>query len=411
MKPRVAVVACLDTKGRETGFLADRLRAEGCDVHVVDVGIQGEPAFPAETTREQVATAGGTTLGELRARGDRGHAVAHMARGAAEVVRELYADGRIDGIIGAGGSANTTIATRAMQTLPVGVPKLMVSTLASGDVSPYVDTKDITMMYSVVDIAGINRISRRILDNAARAIAAMTRAASAPEPEETDRPLIAATMFGVTTPCVTAAKEHLEARGYEVLVFHATGSGGRAMEGLIADGFIRGVLDITTTELADELVGGILSAGPDRLTAAARHGVPQIVSIGAVDMCNFGPRDSVPNEFAARTFYEHNPTVTLMRTTAEENAEIGRRIAARVGRSRGSCRVVVPRRGVSAISTAGQPFHDPHADAACIDALRRELPDGIPCVELDEDINAPAFALACADALLELLDETHERPS
>jgi uncharacterized protein (UPF0261 family) len=277
----------------------------------------------------------------------------------------------------------------------------MVSTLASGDVSPYVDTKDITMMYSVVDVAGINRISSAILSNAARAVAAM--ASARPVERGGSRPLIAATMFGVTTPCVTAARKILEEAGYEVLVFHATGTGGRAMEGLIEDGFITGVLDITTTELADELVGGLLSAGPRRLTVAGAAGVPQVVSIGAVDMVNFGPRSTVPPKFERRKFYQHNQTVTLMRTTPEENAEIGRRIAERLRPAKGPVRVILPGRGVSLYAKEGGHFHDPEADERCRKAIREGLAGRFPVEELDVDINDPTFARACADALLELL--------
>ena len=330
-----------------------------------------------------------------------------MARGAPRVLRELHDRGAIHGVIAAGGSANTTIGTQAMRALPVGFPKLMVSTLASGNVAPYVDTKDITMMFSVVDIAGINRISGRVLGNAARAIAAM--AAGGREEQPDSRPVIAATMFGVTTPCVTEARRILEASGYEVVVFHATGTGGRAMEGLIEDGYIKGVLDITTTELADELVGGVLSAGPRRLTVAGAAGIPQVVSVGAVDMVNFGPPDSVPGKFGDRKFYQHNPTVTLMRTTPEENAEIGRRIASRLRGAGGRARVLLPLKGVSMIDAEGAAFHDPEADERCFAAIRGGIDKATSVVELDLHINDPEFARACAEALLEMMDEPQRR--
>jgi uncharacterized protein (UPF0261 family) len=327
-----------------------------------------------------------------------------MCRGAAEVARRLHAAGAIHGIIAAGGSANTTVGAAAMRVLPVGFPKLLVSTLAAGDVSAYVGTSDVTLMYSVVDVAGINRLSARILANAAHAIAGM--ALHEPPPRLDEKPLVCASMFGVTTPCVTRAREILEAAGFEVLVFHATGTGGRTMEGLIRDGFVQGVLDITTTELADELVGGILSAGPERLTAAARRGVPQIVSIGAIDMVNFGPRSTVPGEFASRHFYQHNPTVTLMRTTPEENEELGRRIAERLNLAVGPVEVLLPARGVSLYAKAGGPFHDPEADRRCRDAIQKRLRRDIPCREIDTDINDPAFAKACAEALLAMLQRS-----
>jgi len=401
MSVNIAVVGCLDTKGEEVHYLKEVLETDGHRAHVVDTGVIGEAVFPPDTSRAVVARAAGTSIEDLVRRNDRGHAVAAMSEGAAEVVRELHRQGRIQGILAAGGSANTTIGTSAMRALPVGFPKVMVSTLASGDVSPYVDTKDITMMYSVVDVAGINRISGAILSNAARAVAGM--ASARPVERDGSKPLIAATMFGVTTPCVTAARKFLEEAGYEVLVFHATGTGGRAMEGLIEDGFISGVLDITTTELADELVGGILSAGPRRLTVAGAVGIPQVVSIGAVDMVNFGPRSTVPPKFENRKFYQHNPTITLMRTTPEENAEIGRRIAERLKPSKGPVKVFLPRRGVSLYAKEGGPFFDPEADERCRKAVREGLAGRFPVEELDTDINDPTFARASAQGLLDLL--------
>ena len=403
MSKTIAIVACLDTKGEEVRFLKQTIEAVGASVHVIDTGVLGDAVFAPDTARDVVAEAGGQSLGALLERNDRGHAMTIMSSGAAKVVHDLYDAGKIDGIIAAGGSANTTIGSTAMAALPVGFPKVLVSTLAAGDVSPYVGVKDVTLMYSVVDIAGINRISARILSNAAHAITAMANAEPPSDSSADSRPLIAATMFGVTTPCVTEARKILEDAGYEVLVFHATGTGGRAMEGLIADGYIAGVLDITTTELADERVGGILSAGPDRLHAAGRAGIPQVVSTGAVDMVNFGPIESVPTEFADRLFYKHNPTVTLMRTTPDECAEIGRRIATRIGTSKGPVKVLLPLGGVSAIATEGQAFHAPEADARCFDALRTGVPESVEVIEYEREINDPAFARACAEALLEMM--------
>jgi uncharacterized protein (UPF0261 family) len=292
-----------------------------------------------------------------------------------------------------------------MRALPVGMPKVMVSTVASGQVNSYVGEKDITMMYTVVDIAGLNRISRRILTNAAGAVCGM---AEQPEPVSDERPIITATMFGVTTPCVQRLRQRLEAEGYEVLIFHATGSGGRAMEGLISGGFIAGVADVTTTEWCDELVGGVLSAGPDRLDAAGKAGVPQVVSVGALDMVNFGPRESVPDYFRDRRFHVHNPNVTLMRTTAAESRQLGEIIAGKLNAARGPVTLVLPLRGVSALDAPGQPFHDPVADAALFDALRQNVAPNVSLVELDHHINDPEFADALADHLLSLLAErTH----
>jgi uncharacterized protein (UPF0261 family) len=320
-------------------------------------------------------------------------------------MRAAHERGEVDGCLALGGSAGTTIGTSGMRVLPLGVPKLMVSTLASGQVRPWVGVKDILMLNSVVDIAGVNRISRRILHNAAAAMAGML--SHPPEAATDDRPLIAATMFGVTTPCVQRAREVLEQAGYEVLVFHATGNGGEAMESLIADGLISGVLDITTTELADELVGGILSAGPDRLTAAARHGVPQVVSVGATDMVNFGPRDTVPEKFKDRLFYQHNPTVTLMRTTPEENARIGEEIGRKLAASTGPAAIVLPLKGVSAIDAAGQAFDDPAARQSLFDAIR-QTHGRTELIEVDHHINDPKFAESAACRLLQMLRGGHQ---
>jgi uncharacterized protein (UPF0261 family) len=325
-----------------------------------------------------------------------------MARGAAEVVRRLHTEGRLDGIVSVGGSGNSSIAGIAMRGLPVGVPKLIVSTVASGDTRPYMGASDVTMTYSVVDIAGINQISARILTNAAGAIAGMVSAQMPPLAET--RPLVTASMFGVTTPCVTRARERLEELGYEVLVFHQTGTGGESMEELMRAGFIAGSLDATTTELADELVGGVLSAGPHRLEAAGEAGVPQVVSLGALDMVNFGPRESVPPQFENRNLYVHNPTVTLMRTTPEECAELGREIGRKLSAATGPTVVFVPLGGVSMIAVSGQPFHDAAADEALFSALRASLDDSVELNERDTDINDPAFALELADRLHALIE-------
>ena len=384
----VVLLGTLDTKGHEYAYLRDRLREHGVDVLLVDAGVR-EPLVEPDLTVPRAPY------------GDRGAAVEEMARGAEELVRRLHDEGRLDGILALGGSGGTSIAAQAMRGLPVGVPKLIVSTMASGDTRPYVGAVDVTMTYSVVDIAGINEVSARILSNAAAAIAGM--ASAEPPHVESGKPLIAASMFGVTTPCVTAARERLEELGYEVLVFHATGTGGQSMEALMRGGFIAGVLDITTTELADDLVGGVLSAGPDRLEAAGQLGLPQVVSLGALDMVNFGPRDSVPERFRDRRFYEHNPTVTLMRTTPDECAELGRRIARKLNAARGPVTLFVPLRGVSMIAVEGQPFHDPKADEALVSSLREELDPSVDVRELDTDINDPDFAEAMAERLHELV--------
>jgi uncharacterized protein (UPF0261 family) len=398
--PTVVLLGTLDTKGVEYAFLRERLRARDIDVVVVDAGVHEPVGIQPEVSRDEVARAAGADPGELAAAGDRGAAVTAMGAGAEAVVLELHAAGRLDGILALGGSGGSSIAARAMRALPVGVPKLLVSTVASGDTRPYVGSVDVTMMYSVVDIAGVNRVSARIMANAAGAIAGMVNAEL---PALDDKPLVAATMFGVTTPCVTIARERLEELGYEVLVFHATGAGGQSMEALARGGFLVGVLDATTTELADELVGGVLSAGPDRLEAAGAIGLPQVVSLGALDMVNFGPRESVPAEFADRNLYVHNPTVTLMRTTRAESAELGRTIGRKLSAATGPTAVFVPLGGVSMIDVAGQPFHDPEADAALVAGLQDTLDERVELHERSENINDPAFAIAMADRLHELI--------
>ena len=400
--PTIVAVGTLDTKGPEYAYLCDRLRELGADVILVDVGVMGDQDVGADISRAEVAGAAGAAVDALAAAGDRGVAVETMARGAAEVIRRLHAEDRLDGVIALGGSGGSSIASHAMHQLPVGVPKLLVSTMASGDTHRYVGAVDVTMMYSVVDVAGLNQISARIIGNAAAAIVGM---ASMPIPEVGGKPLIAASMFGVTTPAVTAARESLEEQGYEVLVFHQTGTGGRSMEELVRAGFIAGVLDVTTTELCDELVGGVLPAHPQRVEVAGAEGVPQVVSLGALDMVNFGPMDTVPERFKARTFYIHNPTVTLMRTTPEECAELGRRLATKLNAATGLTALYIPLRGVSAISTEGQPFHDVEADASLFRALRADIDDNVEVHELDLAINDPEFALTMARRLVMMLEE------
>jgi uncharacterized protein (UPF0261 family) len=386
----VVLVGTLDTKGREYAFLRERLRAAGVGTILVDAGIMGPPLVTPDVSREEVAAAAGADLEALRAAGDRGQAVLAMARGATAVVSRLYAEGRCDGVLAAGGSGNTSIAAEAMRALPIGVPKLIVSTIAAGDTRPIVGESDLLLAASVVDVAGINSISARILANAAAAMAGMV---SAPRVELGEsRPLIAASMFGVTTPCVTHAAEALDALGYEVLTFHMTGTGGRSMEALIAGGFVTGVLDATTTELCDELVGGVLGAGPDRLTAAGAAGIPQVVSLGALDMVNFGPRETVPAQFEGRNLYVHNAQITLMRTTPEECAQLGEEIARKLSAATGPVALFVPLGGISMIATPGGPFEDAAADAALFAAVRAHAGENVELVELDLDINDPAFA-------------------
>lgn len=398
--PTIALLGTMDTKGVEHAFVADLIKQRGHDVLVIDVGSAGEPKLKPDITRVEVAAAAGVDFATLSAKHDRGESVTVMSQGAPLVLAKLAAEKRIDGVISLGGGGGTAIATAAMRALPIGFPKLMVSTLASGNTAPYVDVKDIVMFPSVVDIAGLNRLSRQLLARAAGAICGMVEI---PVPPATDKPIIVVSQFGNTTPCVEHAKKILEAAGYEVIVFAATGTGGRTMESLIESGLVAGVLDITTTELADELVGGVLSAGPKRLEAAARRGVPAVISTGCLDMVNFGPPETVPAQFADRKFYQHNPQVTLMRTTPEENTQLGRLLAEKLNRSTGPVTVLLPLRGGSMISAPGGPFHDPQADAALYTALKQNLRSGITVQELETAINDAPFAEACAQSLLQLL--------
>jgi uncharacterized protein (UPF0261 family) len=401
----ILLVGTLDTKGSEFQFVRDCLLRAGQSCRVLDAGVLGNPVFPPDISADRVYGAAGTTLAAIRRANDRGQAIEAAVRGVVRLVTEAYGRGEVSGVLGLGGSAGTTIATAAMRALPFGVPKLMVSTLASGQVRPYVGVRDILMMHSVVDISGLNRISRRVLANAAAAMAGMV-AQTVPIPAEGDKPLLTATMFGVTTPCVEAARRVAEQAGYEVLVFHATGSGGMTMESFIQDGLISGVLDLTTTELADELVGGVLSAGKDRLTGAAMRGVPQVIAPGALDMVNFGPPETVPERFRGRRFYQHNPTVTLMRTTPEENDQLGKEIAHKASAARGPTTVLLPLRGVSALDAEGKPFWWPQADAALFQSLRNWLSPHVRLIERDLHINDTAFAEEAARSLLAMLEET-----
>jgi uncharacterized protein (UPF0261 family) len=348
--------------------------------------------------RDRVAAGAETTAKALAEANDRGRAVTAMGRGLAALLPKLMAERRIQAALCIGGSGGTSIGATAFQALPVGFPKLIVSTVASGRIDQYVGTKDIMMMPSVVDVEGLNRISIPILSNAAAATAGM---ANARAPEVDTKPLIAVTMFGVTTACVKAASKVLEAAGFEAVTFHAVGTGGKAMETLIADGFFAGVLDVTTTEWCDEIAGGVFSAGPTRLDAAGSKGVPQVVCPGALDMVNFGPRETVPPQFANRKFYIHNPQVTLMRTSVEENRELGRIIAKKLNASTGPTTLCLPLRGVSAIDAEGQPFDDPAARQALFDSLRKHVDRNVVRVlEYDMHINDEAFATTIAKQLL-----------
>jgi uncharacterized protein (UPF0261 family) len=393
----VVVLGTLDTKGEECRFVADRVRAGGCPALVVDAGLLGRPAFAADVGRDRVAAAGGTTVEALVALRDRGVAVDAMAGGAAAVVAELHRTGELSGLIALGGSGGAAIAARAMAALPVGIPKLLVSTVAAGDTRPFVGGTDVMLAYPVVDLAGINHLSERVLANAAAAIVGMVRAGATAAVADPDRPAVGLTMFGITTACVDRVRGHLDERGYAPLVFSANGVGGGSLERMARAGELAGTVDVTTTELADELVGGILASDEPRLVAAGARALPQVVSVGALDVVNFGPRDTVPERFAKRRVHRHNAAVTLMRTTPAESDELGRRLARRLNAGAGSRTVVLPLRGLSAVSGPGAPLHDPEADEALFAAVRAELSPDVELVEIDAHINDPEVALDLAE--------------
>lgn len=420
MSPSVYIVATMDTKGSELEFVRDRLREAGAQVRMIDVGTLGPPTVRPDVARETVmdslttaeasklALASGSTSEPSTGSTDRGQAVAMMAKALRSYLLAEVAAGHVAGVLGLGGSGGTSLITTAMRALPIGLPKLMVSTVASGNVSAYVDSSDIAMMYSVVDVAGLNAVSTVVLANAANAMAGMTLHK---KPQSLSRPTIGMTMFGVTTPCVTRVREILESQGFDCLVFHATGSGGRAMEQLVASGLISGVLDITTTEVADEIAGGVFSAGPQRFDKILEAKIPLVVSLGALDMVNFGGLETVPTQFSGRKLHVHNAQVTLMRTTNEENRRIAGFIAEKLNRSPAPWRVLVPEGGVSLIDVPGKPFYDPEADAVLFDELERCLKTSAQrmLIRLPYDINAPEFSEALAEHFLQMLATTSER--
>lgn len=403
----IAIIAALDTKGLEAEFTAELIRKRGHRTLMIDIGVMGEPTTKADISAAQIAHEGGVDLNVLRSTGDKAQAMVVMTRGAAVAVARLYEARRFDGILGLGGSAGTTIASSSMHVLPIGVPKIIVSTVAAGDTRNYVGVKDITLMYSVVDIAGINGISARVLGNAVGAAVGMVES---DPPARRESRLIAATMFGNTTMCVDRARSVAEANGFEVLVFHATGTGGMTMEGLIADGLIDGVLDLTTTEWADELCGGVFSAGPRRLEAAGRMGIPQVIAPGCLDMVNFGSYESVPERFKQRKLFRWNANVTLMRTDVEENRRLGRIIGERLNSSLGSTAVILPLRGLSQLGSEGAEFWSPEADQALFDSMREILRSDIPIIEMNVNINDPEFADRAAQELLRMMEKS-SRPT
>ncbi len=400
----ILLVGAFDSKGREYAFLRDLILEQGCAVLAMNTGVLGSTdLFDVDVEADDSARAGGSDLETLRADGDRGEAMKVMAAGAPVVAKRLFDEGMFDGIIGMGGTGGSSVIAAAMRALPIGVPKICISTAASGDTSAYVGAKDVVLIPSIVDVAGINRISRKIFTRAAGAICGMV--AAKPEPAADDNPVIAASMFGNTTDCVNACVDALSEKGYEVLVFHATGTGGKTMESLVDEGLVDAVLDITTTEWADEVCDGVFSAGPDRLSAPGRTGVPHLIVPGCVDMANFGGIDTVPQKYrdAGRNLYEWNPAVTLMRTDIDENRQMGTIFAEKANAATGPVAFLIPRRGVSILDGDGEKFCDRQADQAMFDAIKDNLDKTIPVVELDCNINDPEFAAKAVEMMLELI--------
>lgn len=397
----IAIIGTLDTKGAECDFLRVIFENLGLGTLMIHAGVF-EPTVKADVSNEEVARAAGCDIREVAAKKDRAYGTEVMSQGMEAILPRLHAEGKFDAVISLGGSGGTALATSGMRQLPVGVPKLVISTMAGGDVSPYVGSSDIILYPSIVDAAGLNEITRMVFANGAHAVAGMVNYAS--KRETSGKPLVAASMFGVTTPCVDQARAVMEKRGYEVITFHATGTGGRAMENLIAGGYFKGVLDLSPTEWCDELFGGVLKAGPHRMEAAALAGVPQVVSVGALDMVNFGPRDTVPERYQKRNLYQHNPTVTLMRTTVEENRKLGEAIAEKLNMATGSTVLMLPLKGVSMIDAEGQVFYGPEEDAMLFETLRRNVTNPlVRIVAMNNHINDAAFAEAAAQNLLDLL--------
>lgn len=397
----IAIAGTFDTKGNEYVYVKELIESLGFGTFTIHTGVF-ESIFEPDVSNKEIAEAAGIDIETLVRKKDRALATEMLSKGMEKLIPELYKQGKFDGIISFGGTGGTSLVTPAMRKLPIGVPKIMVSTVASGNTSQYVGTSDIVMIPSIVDVAGLNSISTKIFTNAVFAIAGMLKFENKKVVEK--KPLVAATMFGVTTPCVTAASKYLENRGYEVLVFHATGVGGQTMESLIDDGFIEGVLDLTTTEWADEIIGGVLNAGPHRLEAAAKNNIPQVVSVGAIDMCNFGPYETVPEKFKGRNLYKHNPTVTLMRTTVEENESIGKKIVEKLNMAKEKTVLLLPLKGVSAIDVEGQVFYGAEEDKMLFDTLREGVnKDIVEIVEMDCAINDIEFAEAAAQKLIDLM--------
>ncbi len=404
MTGAIAILGTLDTKGVEVAYLSRLIRARGAETIIIDTGVLDCPLVEPDVSREEVALAGGRSLAELLAAGDKGEAIATMIAGARAILSQMCAEGRVVAAIGVGGGQGTAIGAAAMQVLPIGLPKLMVSTIASGQnrFGPYVGTTDMCLMHSVADIAGINLVSRQIFANAAAAITAMAEVAAVPA--RGPRPAIGATMLGLTTACVTGARERLESQGYEVVTFHPNGAGGRCMERLLDEGMLQAALDVSLQELTGYVCHGLFDAGEDRLVAAGRRGLPQVIVPGGTDYIVSGPAESLPPELKRRPQIVHNPNITLVRTTADAMARVGRLLVQRVNAANGPTAVLVPTRGLSEANRPGQALFDPDADAALVEALQSGLSSRVDLQMVDAHINDAAFAACAAGKMQELLE-------
>ncbi|NBI07144.1 Tm-1-like ATP-binding domain-containing protein [Senegalia massiliensis] len=398
----LAIVGTFDTKGKELSYVKEIVEELGLKTLTINTGVF-ESEFKVDVTNQEVVAEVGENISDIAKKHDRGYATEVLSKSIEKIIPRLYNEGKFDGIISFGGTGGTSIVTPGMRALPIGVPKIMVSTVAAGDTSFYIGTSDLIMMPSVVDVAGLNRVSTQIFQNAAHAIAGMLKFES--KKIEHKKPLVAATMFGLTTPAVNYATEYLEKRGYEVLIFHATGVGGKTMESLIDNGYIEGVLDLTTTEWCDELFGGVLNAGPNRLEAAALNKVPQVVSLGALDMVNFGSFDTVPSKYKGRKFYKHNPSVTLMRTNKEENKLLGEKIAEKLNLATQDTVLMIPNKGLSGIDKEGEVFYGSEEDKILFDSIKKNLnSDIVKIIDVDTVINNKNFAETAAQELIDMMN-------
>jgi uncharacterized protein (UPF0261 family) len=397
----IVVLATLDTKGREAQYLREQIEKVGNKALVVDTGVTGTPGTHPDVTREAVAEAGGMPLAKILEHPSRDIAAPVMAEGATKIITRLAEEGKVHGIVAMGGTQGTTLSTHVMRALPYGFPKVMVSTMASGNVAPWVDIRDITMMFSVTDIMGLNPVMRKILANAAGAVCGM--AGVEVKLERSEKPLVAITTVGITTLGAMKAAEVIEAAGFETIIFHAIGPGGRAMEQMMKEGLIGAVLDYSTIEVSNEMYHALLAGGPDRLTTAGKLGLPQVLCPGAIEVLVYNEPETVPPPYNTRTLIRHSPQITDVRLNKEEMANVGKEVAHRLRYTQGNAIFLIPTAGYDSYAVKGMGFYDPQADAAFVEALKQNLPKTIRIIERDTYIDDPAFAVEAAQLLIELI--------